>query len=139
MFEKTRDAIAQRRIRRDRTLIEYGARFAAQNDSLPVLCDNCRRYGHVLGAVVLRTADGSPARMDEHCAWEDGACFIRLAECLALAAKLRIDLKDAPRKASPIGVITVRPEYENAALIFNATSGSFTRSHIAQVGARRGK
>ncbi len=79
--------------------------------------------------------------MDRQCATEGGARFLYLSECVERAGKLGVPLKDTARKTvSPIGVITAKVDYENATLIYNATSGRFKAGHIAQMGAtkRRG-
>ncbi|GHA85617.1 hypothetical protein GCM10010330_44900 [Streptomyces tendae] len=137
MIEKLREKREKWRTQRDRELITHGARFAAGNDSLPVLCTECARYGHVLGAVAART-DRGVSIMDRQCAIEGGARFLSLGECVERAGKLGIELRPKRTSApSPIGVITAKTDYENATLIFNATSGKATRGHVAHLGAAR--
>ncbi|CAL9506482.1 hypothetical protein [Streptomyces sp. enrichment culture] len=136
--ERMRDKRERRRTQRDRELITYGGRFAVLNESMPVRCAECGRYGHVLGAVAART-DRGVAILDRQCAIEEGARFLTLGECVERAAALGIELRPK-RASSPVGVITAQPDYENAALIFNATTGRLAPGHIAQMGAagRRG-
>lgn len=134
MFKKTRARVERRRILNDRELITHGAHFAARNEHMPVLCGECGRYGHFLGAVAARTHRGVSI-LDRTCANEGGIHFLSLGECLQRAVKLRIRLNPERVSSSPIGVITTQPEYENAALLYNATSGTFMPTHIAQIGA----
>ncbi|MGW1637657.1 hypothetical protein [Streptomyces lavendulae] len=135
LLSKTRERFAQRRLRNDRELITYGAHFALRNDYMPVLCSECGRYGNVLGAVAARTAAGV-SLMDRECARDKEAQFLHLSECVQRAAQLGIPLK-SDRAPSPIDMLTVEPDYENSAIVFNATSGKARHGHVAQMGAAR--
>jgi hypothetical protein len=130
VFEKTRARIAQRRIRRDRALITYGASLARHYEFTPVRCAECDTYGPVAGAVVARTEAGSLVMLDWRCAQDQGLHFLPFAECVQRAAEMGIDL-GKPRQR---GYIDVGP-VDNAAFLYNAQSKTFTTSHAAMVGS----
>ncbi|MGW3551069.1 hypothetical protein ACWDLL_09405 [Streptomyces griseoincarnatus] len=132
-----REKRAQRKIRHDRELIAFGARYAARNEHMPVRCEECDRFGPSLGGVVART-DRGVSILDAQCAREGGHLFLTLAECIDRAAALGISLRDTSRKASPITALVVSAdEYANAATLINAKTGKSSTTHIANLGAKR--
>ncbi|SCK18528.1 hypothetical protein YUYDRAFT_01857 [Streptomyces sp. ScaeMP-e48] len=130
MFEKTRKRLAQRRIRRDRELIGYGASRARHYEFTPVRCAECDTFGPVAGAVAVRTEAGNFTVLDWRCAREKKLHVLPLAECVQRAAELGIELS-APRQR---GYIDVGP-VETAAMLYNAQTKTFTASHAAMVGS----
>ncbi|WP_406740158.1 hypothetical protein [Streptomyces atratus] len=80
--------------------------------------------------MVARSEAGVFVVMDWRCAQEQNLHFLPLAECVQRAPAMGIEVS-APRQR---GYIDVGP-IDNAAMLYNVQTKSFTASHAAMVGS----
>ncbi|MEU0585707.1 hypothetical protein [Streptomyces sp. NPDC006132] len=131
LFEKTRERLAEWRIRRDSALVAHGLELILRYEFTPLRCTECNAYGPTAWAVVARNEAGECVSLDWRCAREKGLRFLRLEDCVKLAAAAGMDV--SPPKPQQHGYIDVGPT-DNTALLYNAQTKSFTPSHTAMVG-----